>query len=85
MAMTWSVEKISQFYRRLDLALDEYEAYCHHAASVMAPKNRLWEEEALWASQTKRRFISRAIDMLEYATTRSDDALRKIEMDDSNE
>jgi len=77
MAMTWSVAKLAELYRKLDLAIDEYEAYCHHAASVVAPRSTAWEDEALWAAKTKQRIVARTADMLEYAVTRSDAALRK--------
>ena len=79
MAVIWSVAKLAELYRRLDLAIDEYEAYCHHAASVVAPRSTAWEDEALWASKTKQRIIARTAAMLEYAVTRSDAALRKYD------
>ena len=75
--MKWSVTKLAELYRKLDLAIDEYEAYCHHAASVVAPRSTIWEDEALWAAKAKQRIIARTADMLEYAITRSDAALRK--------
>lgn len=77
MAIVWSVAQLAQLYRRLDVALEEFEAYCHHAAAAVAPRNTAWENEAAWAAETKSRLRARAADLLEYATTRDVDALRR--------
>lgn len=77
MAIVWSVAQLAQLYRRLDVALEEFEAYCHHAAAVVAPRNTSWESEAAWAAETKTRLRARAADLLEYATTKNVDALRR--------
>jgi hypothetical protein len=76
MAIVWSVAQLAQLYRRLDVALEEFEAYCHHAAAAVAPRDTLWQAEAAWAAEARLRMRARATDWIEYATNRDVESLR---------
>ena len=82
--MIWSISTMVNLYRRLENSLEEYEAYCYHAAAEVAPKNHLWQAEAVWAAEVKQRLRARATDWISYATNRNIDSLREhIEADNS--
>jgi hypothetical protein len=79
MAMKWSITTLAQLYRRLDIAMEEYEAYCHQAAAEVAPRNSVWIDEAAWAVEARQRLRMRTTDWIEYATNRNLDTLRRYD------
>ena len=82
--MMWSLNKLVQLYRRIDVTVEEYEAHCHLAAARVAPRDTLWQAEAAWAAEARQRMRARATDWIEYATNRDVESLRShIETDNA--